>query len=635
MRNIYLKTRSLEEVHELIEEEFKDFYSNLEVEEIDVRKALNRVAAEEIYSIYSSPSFHSCAMDGVMVESKKTATAREHMPLTLTKEDYMYCDTGDPLLKPYDAVIMIENIVEEGDNITIQAPVHSWENVRPIGEDIIEKDLIFPQFHKFRPIDLSIMLSAGLKKVKVIKRPKLGIIPTGDEIVSGSEGLKVGEIIESNSAMFVAMAEEMGAEAEVLPIVKDDRELLKSTVKEAMEKYDMVVMNAGSSAGRDDYTASIAQDLGKLLAHGISIRPGKPAVIASIGGKPFIGVPGYPVSGHIVFQEVIETILEHKMHLKKKEVTVVEGELTRPAVSSLKNTEYVRVKVGKIKDKLFFTPMDRGAGSSYSLSQSDGYLIIDKNSEGHVKGERVAVRLHDHVKSSDFDKRIVSIGSHDMVLDIINDLFAKEGSEYSLLSSHVGSFSGLQALLSDNCHIAPSHLLGKDGKYNNEAVSMLFKGEEMAMINVVGRRQGFIVEKGNPKNIKTIEDLKNLKMVNRQRGAGTRVLFDYLLEKAGIDGMGIEGYDHEVTTHLAAALAVKNGDVDFAVGVESAAVKMDLDFIYLADEDYEFVLKRETLDQEPIKELIEMLRSDLFKKTVDALGGYNTLKSGEVRYYEG
>ena len=635
MRNIYLKTRSLEEVHELIEEEFKDFYNSVEVEEIDVRKALNRVAAEEIYSIYSSPSFHSCAMDGVMVESKKTATAREHMPLTLTKEDYMYCDTGDPLLKPYDAVIMIENIVEEGDNITIQAPVHSWENVRPIGEDIIEKDLIFPQFHKFRPIDLSIMLSAGLKKVKVIKRPKLAIIPTGDEIVSGSEGLKVGEIIESNSAMFVAMAEEMGAEAEVLPIVKDDRELLKSTVKKAMEKYDMVVMNAGSSAGRDDYTASIAKDLGKLLAHGISIRPGKPAVIASIGGKPFIGVPGYPVSGHIVFQEVIETILERKMHLKKKEVTVVEGELTRPAVSSLKNTEYVRVKVGKIKDKLFFTPMDRGAGSSYSLSQSDGYLIIDKNSEGHVKGERVAVRLHDYVSPSDFDKRIVSIGSHDMVLDIINDLFAKEGSEYSLLSSHVGSFSGLQALLSDNCHIAPSHLLGKDGKYNNEAVSMLFKGQEMAMINVVGRRQGFIVEKGNPKNIKTIEDLKNLKMVNRQRGAGTRVLFDYLLEKAGIDGKGIEGYDHEVTTHLAAALAVKNGDVDFAVGVESAAVKMDLDFIYLADEDYEFVLKRETLDQEPIKELIEMLRSDLFKKTVDALGGYNTLKSGEVRYYEG
>lgn len=635
MRNIYLKTRSLEEVHKLIEEEFKDFYNSVEVEEIDVRKALNRVAAEEIYSIYSSPSFHSCAMDGVMVESKKTAAAREHMPLTLTKEDYMYCDTGDPLLKPYDAVIMIENMVEEGDNITIQAPVHSWENVRPIGEDIIEKDLIFPQFHKFRPIDLSIMLSAGLKKVKVIKRPKLAIIPTGDEIVSGSESLKVGEIIESNSAMFVAMAEEMGAEAEVLPIVKDDRELLKSTVKGAMEKYDMVVMNAGSSAGRDDYTASIAQDLGKLLAHGISIRPGKPAVIASIGGKPFIGVPGYPVSGHIVFQEVIETILERKMHLKKKEVTVVEGELTRPAVSSLKNTEYVRVKVGKIKDKLFFTPMDRGAGSSYSLSQSDGYLIIDKNSEGHVKGERVSVRLHDYVSPSDFDKRIVSIGSHDMVLDIINDLFAKEGSEYSLLSSHVGSFSGLQALLSDNCHIAPSHLLGKDGKYNNEAVSMLFKGQEMAMINVVGRRQGFIVEKGNPKNIKTIEDLKNLKMVNRQRGAGTRVLFDYLLEKAGIEGKGIEGYDHEVTTHLAAALAVKNGDVDFAVGVESAAVKMDLDFIYLADEDYEFVLKRETLDQKPIKELIEMLRSDLFKKTVDALGGYNTLKSGEVRYYEG
>lgn len=635
MRNRYLKTKSLEEVNQLIDEAFKDFYKQLEVEEIKVRDSLGRVAWEEVYSKYSSPSFHSCAMDGVMVESQKTMTAREHKPLTLSKDDFAYCDTGDPLIKPYDAVIMIEDVLEKDDEIIIQAPVHPWENVRPIGEDIIEKDLIFPQFHQFIPIDLSIMLSAGLKTVKVLKKPRIAIIPTGDEIVSGDEDLKIGQIIESNSAMFVAMAEEMGAQAEVLPIVKDDRDLLRETVAQAIEDYDLVLMNAGSSAGRDDYTSSIAQDLGQLLAHGISIKPGKPAVIASIQGKPFIGIPGYPVSGHIVFQEVIRPLLEKKMHLKTINHTYLEGQLTRPVIGALKNTEYVRVKIGKIKDKLFFTPMDRGAGSSYSLSQSDGYLIIPRNSEGYLKDQYAQVRLHDHVEVKDLENRIVSIGSHDMVLDLINDLFAKEGSDYRLLSSHVGSLAGLNALLKDNCHLAPSHLLGKDGSYNNEAVSLLFKGQEMAMIQVVGRRQGLMVEKGNPKNIQGIKDLRGLKMVNRQRGAGTRVLFDYLLGLEGIDPSEIPGYDHEVTTHLAAALAVKNKDVDFAVGVESAAIKMGLDFIYLQDEDYEFVLKKESLELDPIQKLIQMLESQVFRDAVDALGGYTTSQSGHVRYYEG
>jgi len=635
MRNIYLKTKSLDEVKDLINEHFTRYFSEKKTEKIDVKDALSRISSEEIYARYSSPSYHSCAMDGIMVESKKTQSAREHKPLVLTEADFAYCDTGDPLIKPYDAVIMIEDIVELGGKVSIQAPIHPWENIRPIGEDIIERDLIFSQYHQFRPIDLTVLLSAGIDKVKVVKKVKIAIIPTGDEIVSSVNNIKLGQIIESNSAMFKAMAQELGAEADVFPVIKDEKDLLKKELQKAIDNYDLVVMIAGSSAGRDDYTVTIAKELGKLIAHGISIKPGKPAVIASISGKPFIGLPGYPVSGHIVFEEIVKPILDKKAGLKAKAENYVEGYLTRPVISSLKHNEYVRVKVGKVKDKLYFTSMDRGAGSSYSLAQSDGYLIIPRNSEGYIKGEKVNVRLHEHVDENDFDKRIVSIGSHDMALDIINDLFSKEGSEDMLISSHVGSFAGLQALLNDTCHIAPSHLLGKDGKYNNEAVSLLFKNKEMAMINVVGRRQGFIVEKGNPKNIKSIHDIKNLKMANRQRGAGTRVLFDYLLDKESIDSSSIEGYDYELTTHLAAALAVKNSDVDFAIGVESAAIKMGLDFVYLADEDYEFVLKKESLELTPIKDLIEMLCSEKFKYKLDSLGGYNTEKSGEVRYYAG
>ncbi len=635
MRNIYLKTKTLEEAIFALDEHLDQFYKNTEVETIPVREALDRVSSKAIYARLSSPLYHSCAMDGIMVESKKTVSAREHEPLHLDKSEFKYCDTGDPLEKPYDAVIMIEDISEDEDGVTILAPIHPWEHVRPVGEDIIENDLLFVQNHRFSPIDLSVLLAAGIKEVEVLKKPTVAIIPTGDEIVSGEEEIKIGDIIESNTAMFAAMAEQRGAVAVVYPVIPDIKDKLKDTVAEAIAKHDIVTMVAGSSAGRDDYTKQIAEELGNVYVHGISIKPGKPAVLAVIGDKPFIGLPGYPVSGHIVFDEIVLPIIAKKLRRIELEKEVLSGVLTRPVISSLKNREYIRIKMGKIDDKVTFTPLDRGAGSSYSLSQSDGYLIVPRNSEGYLRGDDVEVRLHKPIPKEVLEKRLVSIGSHDMVLDVINDEFAKAGKKTMLLSSHVGSFAGLQALAAGNCHLAPSHLLGKGGKYNDEGINLFFKDQDMAVIKVVGRRQGVFVPKGNPQGIKGIKDLVGKSMVNRQRGAGTRVLFDYMLENEGISVNDIPGYEHEVTTHLAAALAVKNGDADFSIGVESAAINMGVDFIYLADEDYEFVLKKKDLELDAIQELIELLKSDEFRQTVDDIGGYSTEDSGVVRYVKG
>ena len=238
-------------------------------------------------------------------------------------------------------------------------------------------------------------------------------------------------------------------------------------------------------------------------------------------------------------------------------------------------------------------------------------------------------------KVENLDRRLVVTGSHDMVLDLINDMLAERGQEGGLVSSHVGSLAGLQSLRDGECHLAPSHLLGSDGRYNYEAMDRFFKGQRMALIRVVGRRQGLILPKGNPKKIEGIKDLRGLSMINRQRGAGTRFLLDYLLDKEGISSEEISGYDNEATTHLAVALAVSQGDVDFGLGIESAARAMDCDFVFLADEAYDFVTYEKELHNPQVEEVIELLKSDDFKKRLEELGGYASQESGSVEIYEG
>lgn len=627
-----MSVKSLEDTKNILDQAFKSYYSEKFFEKIAVRQALGRVSAKAIFAQLSSPSFHSCAMDGIMVRSSVTLGARKHRPLLLKKEDYLACDTGDPLLSPFDSVIMAEDLVEDDQGLLIYEPSHPWEHIRSMGEDIIEKDLIFTAEHVFSPVDLSVLLASGINEIEVYKTPEMALIPTGDEIVSGEKPLKAGEIIESNTAMFEALAKRAGARVKRFPVIKDNKSDLLKAVKEGL-KSDLVVMIAGSSAGRDDLTSRVASELGEVLVHGIALRPGKPTVLASLEGKPFIGLPGYPVAGHIVFEELVVPLLRKKAHLPEENKNKLKGILTRRVLSSLSNQEYVRVRIGRIKGSYYITPMDRGAGASLSLARSDGYLIVPRNSEGFLRGEEVEVVLHNSL--SHLGEGLLVTGSQDMVLDLMNDLFAQQGKGSPLIISPVGSLAGLQSLKEKECHLAPSHLLGKDGRYNYEAMDLFFQAETMAMIHVVGRRQGIFLAQGNPKNIQEIKDLVGKSMINRQRGAGTRVLFDHLLEKEGVLAEDIPGYEKEATTHLAVALAVSQGDVDFGIGIEAAARTMGCDFIYLTEEAYELIAYKESLDLPEVGELIALLKSEAFRSRVKELGGYTTEMSGSVKFYEG
>ncbi|GMG97677.1 molybdopterin biosynthesis protein [Tepidimicrobium xylanilyticum] len=608
----------------------KEYFDKLNIkaqwEEIDVVNSLGRVTFEAVYARLSSPNYNAAAMDGILVESAKTIGATEINPKTLEEgKDFLYINTGNPVVDPYDAVIMIEDVIQLGDGkVQILKAAHPWQHIRPIGEDIVATEMILPSKHKIRPIDIGALISGGIEKVRVYKKPKVGILPTGSEIIEEIKELETGKIIDSNSRVFEALTVEAGGLPKRYSPIEDDYEKIKEAVLKGVEENDILLIGAGSSAGSKDYTANVIEELGEVIIHGVALKPGKPTILGIINGKPVMGIPGYPVSAYLVFETFVTPIILKYIGLKEEKDTFVDAIISKKITSTLKSRELIRVNLGYVKDKLIATPLSSGAGVTMSLVKADGIAIIPQSLEGVDAGGSVKVKLLKPLNR--IKETLVSIGSHDMIMDILGDMV-------KLSSGHVGSMGGILAMKRGECHIAPIHLLDLEtGEYNISYVERYFPGQKMALIKGVKRHQGFIVEKGNPKGIKDFSDLvrEDVVYVNRQRGAGTRILLDYHLNKENIDPVNIRGYDREMTTHMAVATAVKTGSATVGLGIYSAAKALDLDFIDIAYEDYDFLLPYELLEDERVKEFIRTLKSQEFKERVEALGGYGFENIGEI-----
>ena len=628
-RNLYLNTIPVEEAGDLYMRSLGDA-AEPHAEKIRVTDALGRVTSEAVYALYSSPLYNSAAMDGIAVVSSSTYGASESSPVTLRAgEDYIVVDTGDPVKKPYDAVIMAEDTQENEDGMIIRAAAPAWQHVRPVGEDIVAGEMILTRCHRIRPIDIGVLLSGGVTEISVFAQPKVGIIPTGTEIVEPYEDPKEGDIIESNSRMFEAMVKEQGGIPKRYDIVPDDYELIKKTVLKALDENDMVIVNAGSSAGTEDYTVHVLRETGEVFVHGVAMKPGKPVILAKACGKPVIGIPGYPVSAYLAVENFVYPVLRSFTGIKENSERKIRAVLSRRLVSSLKHREYVRVRVGKVGDRYVCAPLARGAGAAMSMVRADGFCVIPQETEGYEAGETVDVILFR--AAEEIDRTIVCTGSHDMLLDVISDLMSGEAEGIRLSSTHIGSLGGLMALQRGEAHISPSHLLDEEtGIYNESYIRSIFPGEEMVLLKGVRRIQGLMTAKGNPLGIRGIEDLTGVRFVNRQRGAGTRVLLDYKLKQAGIKPEDVDGYDAEAATHMAVAAQVAGGEADCGMGVYSAAHAMGLDFIPVGEEEYDFVMRPETLDMPEIKSFIRLLGSDEFRAKLDELGGYSLEGSGEI-----
>ena len=520
--------------------------------------------------------------------------------------------------------------------------------------------MILPSSHKIRPIDIGVLLSAGILKIDVVKKPEVAIFPTGTEIIEPDAEIEDGSIIESNSRMFENMVNVAGGIGHRFPPIIDDYQQIRDQVSAAVDTHDMVIVNAGSSAGTEDFTVHVLRELGEVLVHGVAVKPGKPVILAIVRGKPVIGLPGYPVSAYIGFENFVTPIIQMMAKRTEKLTETVEAHISKRLVSSLKHKEYVRVKVGKVGDKFVAAPLARGAGAAMSLVRADGFCVIEQSSEGVDAGEKVNIDLYR--SRNEIENTVVIIGSHDLILDVIADIMPNKYRNMFVSSTHVGSMGGLMALRRGEAHMAPIHLLDEaTGEYNVSYIKKMFK-EPMALIKGVHRIQGIMVKKGNPLGIKGIADLatpcdacgvdtygtdvtdaesgtvgtagnaakSTIRYVNRQRGAGTRVLFDYRLKQENIDPSSINGYDREMATHMAVAAAVASDGADAGMGVLSAAKAMELDFIEVGPEEYDFAIPAEYLELPHIKAFIEILQSSEFRDRIEELGGYSAENAGKI-----
>jgi putative molybdopterin biosynthesis protein len=622
-----------------LEEASTRFFSRLALsplpgEEVAVEDALGRVTAEPVFAKVSVPHYHAAAMDGIAVRARDTLGASESAPLLLRLGDQAtWVDTGDPLPPDTNAVIMAEQVQEVGsDQVEIMASVAPWQHVRPMGEDVVATELVLPENHVLTAVDLGALVAAGHRCVQVRRRPSVAILPTGSELVEPGQPLKPGHIVDFNSVVLAAQVREWGGAATRLPITPDDRSLILSRVRDALSEHDVVVVNAGSSAGSEDYTASIVAELGELLVHGVAIRPGHPVVLGvSLEGRPLLGIPGYPVSTILTSELFLRPLVYALQGLPTYERPTATALMTRKLLSPMGEEEYVRVKLGQVGERFVAAPLSRGAGVIMSMVRADGIVRIPRFSEGVHAGAEVQVdllRRFDEIR-----RTVIAIGSHDLALDLLSNALARRMPGASLASANVGSLGGLLALARDEAHLAGSHLLDEaTGEYNVSYIQQHLAGRRVVLVHLAGRVQGLVVRVGNPRGITSLSDLvrDDVQFVNRQRGSGTRVLLDYQLRSLGLDPRGIPGYEREEFTHLAVAAAVASGAADSGLAILAAARALDLEFVPLFSEQYQLVIPRHHYESDLLAPVLDILRGQDFRTLVDALGGYDTANMGHV-----
>ncbi|MEU8403820.1 molybdopterin biosynthesis protein [Nonomuraea sp. NPDC048892] len=596
-----------------------------------VGSAVGRVTAEPVWALRSSPAFDAAAMDGIAVRASDTVGAADTTPVLLAHGDFAVVDTGDPLPEGYDAVVMREHVHRTQDGeAELRAAVPPYQHVRSIGEDISAGELLLPEGHRLRPVDVAACAAAGVVEVGVRRAPRVVIVPTGDEIRPVGAELAPGDILDTNSMMLAAQAREAGCSARVTDIVPDDPAAITAVLMEAVQDADLVLLIAGSSAGRDDYTARVVAEAGVVAVHGVAVRPGHPVVLGAVERTPVIGVPGYPVSAALTFDIFAAPALAELEGAAPRERPTATAHLARKLPSAIGMDDWVRVRLGRVRDRLVATPLPRGAGVLTSLVRADGLLVVPSGVEGHHAGEQVRVELLRGL--SEIGRTIVAIGSHDMVLDLAASALRAADPLITLASSNVGSLGGLVALRDGLCHVAGSHLLDPaTGLYTLPYVDRLLGADaDVAVIRLVHRDQGLIVAPGNPLGLTGIDDLAkpDLRYVNRQRGAGTRALLDHELAGLGIDPREVSGYSREEHTHLAVAAAVAAGRADTGLGILAAARAFGLDFVPVAREPYDLVLRTGTLEEELLAPLWELLERPEFRAEVEALGGYSCAETG-------
>lgn len=605
-------------------------------ENVPLSECYDRILARDVYSKVDVPGFDRASMDGYAVKAADTWGADEANPIklrligiihagespALTIIEYTAADiaTGAVMPAGANAVVMVENTDEEGGIVNIRKAVAPGENVMHTGADVMMGELVLREGTMLTSREISVLAAVGLDRVSVFMRPVVAILSTGNELAPPGTALKPGQIYDVNAYAVGAGVVENGGVPQYRGIVGDTPDAFRTAVLEAAAAADVVLTSGSTSAGASDMMFSTVDSIGRVLVHGIKIKPGKPTIIGEAEGKPFIGLPGYPSSALTIFNEVVAPLLRQMGGRPGQAFKKINAAMALRV--TVEGGREVLLPVGLLKEKngISAYPIDKGSGAVSALLDADGYVEIGEDVRAIEEGEPVEVRLFSgEITFPD----LLIIGSHCLGIDVITRLMASRG--FTVRSVNVGSMGGLRAIRKGIADVAGIHLLDESGVYNEPFIK-----EITGAVLVKGyiRDQGLIVARDNPLNIKGIGDLPGKRFMNRTKGSGTRTLLDMELKKlaserhmpvkALIDS--IPGFDVEAKTHNAVASAILSGKADAGLGIKTVADQNGLGFISLRDEEYDFLLQKNRMDKPAIKAFLDVLDSGEFKRDIERLG---------------
>lgn len=623
---------------------------SLNNESVSIDSSIGRILAQDVVSNIDSPPFDRSEVDGYALNSKYVEEAEEDKPVYMTLKGTSkigekskvlaqgkYCieiATGALIPAGADSVVMVEYTQKLGDKVAIYRATRAGENVSQTGSDIMRGDLVLRKSRAITPRELGVMASIGLERVEVQRTLNVGIFSTGNELVRQGSELQEGEIYDTNGLLIKSvLAEIPGVRADYLGIIKDNYQAIKSYIQKAIEQYDVILTSGSTSAGESDIVYKIFDeytDPGTIF-HGVKVKPGKPTLCAIHNGKILMGLPGFPVSALMIVHSILIPVIFEILGINYRNEREVTAELPYRLKLTLGKTNLVPVNLIKTANYTAY-PVVGDSGSIYKLNYADGYIETVDDREFLDKGESVKVRLFSqNIEPSD----LVLIGSHDPGVDV---LISNIPRKINAKIINIGSMGGVIAISRGESHISGVHLLDKESmKYNH----FLIEKYGLSNCNLVSgykRMQGIVFKKENSHNIKSLKDIveKNLIFINRNQGSGTRTLIDYYLENIYGEELknvtrNMKGYQNEAKTHSAVGVAVAQGRADAGVAIEQTAYLYDLGFIPLREENYDFLILKENMENEYVKLFLESLKSRETKEYIETrFKGYRITDPGRI-----
>ncbi len=612
----FRKLVSMDEASRIIE----SFEINPNIIEISIENATGKVLAKDAISEVDVPPFNRASMDGYAVLAADTYSAREDRPVNLRlvgsipagintkiivgEGEAAEISTGAVMPAGANAVVMVEYTRIDA-KLQVLRPVSINENVMHAGADIMIGERVLRRGTLISSKEIGVLAAIGHRTLHVYGI-NAAIISTGNELQEPGSKPEEGKIYDINSYSIGSAVKECGGNPVMFGQVRDDKNEMIRVLKKASQSCDIILTSGSTSAGSGDIMYRIIEENGTVLAHGIDIKPGKPAVIGLVFGKPFFGLPGYPASSLTIFNEFVAPLIRKVTGQKEKRLKTTAKLAARVRSEGRKQL----LPVGLVRGIVY--PIEKGSGAITTLAEADGFIEIPSNVEMIEAGESVDVTLFGKPLTPD----ILFVGSHCLGLDVISDI---TGLKMRVIN--VGSSGGLSAIRSGTTDIAGIHLLDESGVYNIPFLKR-FGIKNAVLVKGYLREQGLIVKKNS--SIKRFEDILEKTFINRNTGSGTRVMTDIRLrELAAKKGQsfeefisGFRGYNTEAKTHSAVAAAVKLGKADVGIGIRAVAELNGLDFIKIADEQYDFVIPLKLLESREIKIFLEGLHSDEFRKKI-------------------